>query len=221
MNLVPPADAAPASRPLNVSAVEPATSTRDLPIIGKRRSLLINPGFQVQAMLLPTLISVATVTGLVISLFLVMQSANAELPAEFGVLQGIWDAAEARWLWSSIAGALTFAALMITIGLVETHRAAGAVFKMQRHIHRVTAGDLDARVYLRKGDHFQDVAEDFNRMIDSLRDDVRHDLEQIHRALDVLGQVRPMGRDDASVRLAAAWDSLVELKRRKERTAAR
>ena len=217
MNLVPPADAPPAARPLNVSAVQPQESVRDLPIIGMRRSLLINPGFQIQAMLLPTLISVATVTGLVISLFLVMQSADAELPADLGALQGLWDAALARWLWSSIAGAIVFAALMVTIGLVETHRAAGAVFKMQRHIHRVAAGDLDARVYLRKGDHFQDVAEDFNKMVDALRDEVRTDLEQIHRALDVLGQVRPMGKDDASVRLAAAWDSLVALQRRKER----
>jgi methyl-accepting chemotaxis protein len=217
MNLVPPADVTPASRPLNVTAVEPKASARDLPIIGKRRSLVINPRFQLQAMLLPTLISVATVTGLVISLFLVMQAADAELPAELGPLQGLWDAAEARWLWSSIAGAMVFAALMVTIGLVETHRAAGAVFKMQRNIHRVTAGDLDARVYLRKDDHFQDVAEDFNKMIESLREDVRRDLEQIHRALDVLGQVRPMGKDEASLRLAAAWDSLVALQRRKER----
>jgi methyl-accepting chemotaxis protein len=218
MNLVPPADAPPASSSLNVSAAATRTEARDLPLIGKRRSLIINPGFQVQAMLLPTLISVATVTGLVISLFLVMQSADAELPAEYGMLKGLWDAAEARWLVSSICGALVFAALMITIGLVETHRAAGAVFKMQRHIHRVAAGDLDARVYLRKGDHFQDVAEDFNRMVDALKDDVRHDLEQIHRALDVLGQVRPAGRDEASLRLAAAWDTLVALQHRKERT---
>lgn len=217
MNLVPPADATTGSTPLRVTPAETQAGALDLPIIGKRRSLLINPGFQVQAMLLPTLIAVATVTGLVISLFLVMQSADAELSADFGVLQGLWDAAEARWLWSSLVGAATFAALMITIGLVETHRAAGAVFKIQRHIHRVTAGDLDARVYLRKGDHFQDVAEDFNRMIESLHEDVRHDLDQIHRALDVLGQVRPMGNDEASLRLAAAWDSLVALQHRKER----
>jgi len=217
MNLVPPADASPASSSVRLSTADPEVEVRDLPIIGKRRSLLINPGFQVQAMLLPTLISVATVTGLIISLFLVMQSADAELPAEFGMLKGLWDAAEARWLWSSVCGAATFAALMITIGLVETHRAAGAVFKIQRHIHRVSAGDLDARVYLRRGDHFQDVAEDFNQMVETLREDVRHDLEQIHRALDVLGQVRPMGNDDASRRVAAAWDSLVALKHRKER----
>lgn len=220
MSSLPPVDAPPAPRPLRVAA--PAAEEygpRSLPLVGKRRSLLINPGFQVQAMLLPTLISVAAVTGLILALSLVMQASDAELPSDLGPLRGIWEAAGARWLWSGLLAAFAFGALLVTIGLVETHRAAGAVFKVQRHIRRVAAGDLDAQLRLRRSDHFQDVAEDFNHMVERLRDETRRDVEQINRALESLGQVRPSGRDEASARLAAAWDTLVTMKHRKERTA--
>lgn len=187
-----------------------------LPLIGQRRTLLIDPRYQLRAMALPTLISVGTVTALIFTLFRVLMSASLE-PA--GTAQSVWQTREAYWLLNSLACALAFAALLVLVGLVETHRAAGAIFKMQRHVARVAGGDLKAKVMLRKSDHFQDFAVDFNHMLENLREEARIDLHEVNQAIEALGQVRPVERDEASTRLARAWDSLVELKHRKERSA--
>ncbi len=120
------------------------------------------------------------------------------------------------WLFTSIVFSLIYASLFIFLSVIETHKAAGAVFKIKHHLHRVAKGDLRSRVSLRRKDHFQDVAKEFNGMADALLDEARKDLELVHLALDGIGHVRPRGDDETSERLGKAWDQLVELKHRKQ-----
>ncbi|MGD8377919.1 MAG: hypothetical protein PVF68_17455 [Acidobacteriota bacterium] len=194
-----------------------ADGRRALPLIGVRRTLLIKPEFQLRAMALPTIVSVATVTALIFTVYRLMMAASYQ--PSTGPITSLWGTPEARWLLNSVAGALAFAAILVLIGLVETHRAAGAIYKIQRHLNRISEGHFDTRVYLRKRDHFQDFAEDFNRMVEDLREDARMDLHEVNQAIAALGQVRPEETDESSARLARAWDHLVELKHRKEKLA--
>ena len=180
----------------------------ELPIIGRRRTLLINPTFQLRALFLPTVISVGTVTALLLTLYRVL---NADAEVMGG--QTPWVS---RWLWHSLSLSIIYAALLFFIGLMETHRAAGAIFKLHRFIIRVAAGDRKSRVYLRRRDHFHDMADDFNRMMNSLEREVHEDLEAVNRALQAIGQIRPSGADPSSQRLAEGWDELVAIKQRKE-----
>lgn len=52
--------------------------------------------------------------------------------------------------------------------LFATHRAAGSVYRVQKVIEDIKAGDLNARVHLRGKDEFQDLARAFNEMMDRL-----------------------------------------------------
>lgn len=70
----------------------------------------------------------------------------------------------------SLAVATLLANLAIAIwGLFATHRAAGAVYHLQRVIGEIRHGDLNARVHLRRTDDFQDLANSFNEMMDQLQ----------------------------------------------------
>ena len=187
---------------------------RTLPLLGRRRTLLINPEFQLRALALPTLISVGTVTALIFTLFRVLVTSSFPAPQR---INSLWETQEVRWLLMSFAAAAGFTALMLIVGLVETHRAAGAIFKVKRHLVRIGRGDLTTRVHLRRQDHFQDVAEEFNLMAETLQEESRDELHLIQDGLEAVGQVRPAGDDETSRRLAAAWDALVELKHRREK----
>jgi methyl-accepting chemotaxis protein len=214
MDMTTPTHAHAAAVEVGAAAEESrAGGRRRLPILGFRRTLLVNPQFQLRAMALPTILSVATVTALIFALFRVLLASRFDA----GDAGSVLETEEARWLLNSLAGSLGFAALMVIIGLLETHRAAGAIFKMQRHIRRVAEGSLGARLHLRRRDHFQDVADDFNRMVENLREEARIEVQHLDQAIDALGQVRPAERDAASARLARAWDALVDIKHRKER----
>lgn len=53
--------------------------------------------------------------------------------------------------------------------VLATHRAAGSIFHIKRVIDEIRAGNLAARVRLRQKDEFQDLARDFNAMMDELQ----------------------------------------------------
>jgi len=193
-----------------------AGSPTRLPLVGRRRNLLINPAFQLRAMLVPSLVAIASVSFMVFLHFLLMQPAPETHPANEAITQR--TLMNLGWLLTSIGFSLVYAALFVFLSVLETHKAAGAVFKIKTYLTRVACGDLRSRVTLRRKDHFQDVADEFNVMSDALLEEARKDLEIIHRALDGLGHVRPHGDDDTSLRMAAVWDQLVELKHRKQQS---
>ena len=197
-----------------VGHVVSAGSPTRIPVMGRRRTYLINPAFQLRAMLLPCIVAVGTVSFLVfLHFFMLLPGPDGAAANETITLGSLMTSG---WLFSSITVSLIFASLFIFLSILETHKAAGAVFKIKHHLHRVTMGDLRSRVSLRRRDHFRDVAEEFNTMADALLDDVRKDLEIVHLALDGIGHVRPRGDDETSERLGKTWDQLVELKHRKQ-----
>ncbi len=192
-----------------------AGSPTRIPVVGRRRSYFINPSYQLRAMFVPTVVAVSSVTVLVFVHFLLLQPGPERSALTDGTIT-VSSLFNSGWLMTSIGFSLLYAALFIFLGVVETHKAAGAIFKIKHYLHRVSMGDLRSRVTLRRKDHFQDVADEFNSMSDSLLDEARQDLELVHMALDGIGHVRPSGDDDTSKRLGEAWDHLVSLKHRKQ-----
>ncbi len=192
-----------------------AGSPTRIPILGRRRTYLINPAFQLRAMLIPSIVAIASVSSLVFLHFLMFQQGPEPATLSDGTisLRGLMNSG---WLVTSLGFSMLYAALFVFLSIIETHKAAGAVFKIKHYMHRVSMGDLRSRITLRRKDHFQDVADEFNIMTDALISDARKDLEIIHLALDGIGHVRPKGKDETSQALGKTWDNLVELKHRKQ-----
>ena len=202
-----------ASSPPRGRVVSAGSPTR-VPVMGRRRTYLINPAFQLRAMLVPAIVAIGTVSFLVFLHFLMLQPGPDRAVANDNIT--LRTLMTSDWLFTSITFSLIYASLFVFLSVIETHKAAGAVFKIKHYLHRVAKGDLRSRITLRRKDHFQDVADEFNIMTDALLDDARKDLEIVHLALDGIGHVRPEGDDETSERLGQAWDQLVELKHRKQ-----
>lgn len=71
--------------------------------------------------------------------------------------------------------ALGLATLLIVLAIViwalfMTHRAAGAIYHVQRVIGEIRSGDTKARIHLRARDEFQQLAQAFNQMMDELQE---------------------------------------------------
>ncbi len=66
------------------------------------------------------------------------------------------------------AGSLVFLFLVVVFGVILSHRTAGPMFHFKRIFASIEQGDLNARVRLRPKDDFQDVAQKFNAMMDSI-----------------------------------------------------
>jgi sensor histidine kinase YesM len=50
-----------------------------------------------------------------------------------------------------------------------SNRFAGPVYRLHREIKRIADGQEAAPIQLRKGDHWQEIADDFNRMLERIK----------------------------------------------------
>lgn len=111
-----------------------------------------------------------------------LQEQRARLVADAANLRSF----HMKLLWS-LVGLLS--ALVVGIGvagIVVTHKVAGPIFKMKRHLRDVAAGKLDVPWGLRKGDELVEFFEVLREMIQSLRQKRTDQLTQLDVALEQL-----------------------------------
>ncbi|HVO37584.1 MAG TPA: hypothetical protein VMV03_01020 [Spirochaetia bacterium] len=65
---------------------------------------------------------------------------------------------------------LVIMALLTILGIFMTNRIAGPVYRVQKDIERVLAGEKGVRVRFRKGDSFPELAEKVNSLIEWIDD---------------------------------------------------
>jgi hypothetical protein len=65
-------------------------------------------------------------------------------------------------------GSAVFLAGVILIGVLESHRTAGAAYAIRRAVDAIRDGRPDIRVRLRKGDHLQDLAASVNQLAETI-----------------------------------------------------
>jgi methyl-accepting chemotaxis protein len=136
-------------------------------------NLLINPRYQLRYVLWLTLqgiLLVALYSALVYSYVRENYSILVELSPISDEARGLLY----RELTEIIVrlGLLSalFAVMVSFLGVFFSHRTAGPLYHFKRIFADVRKGDLEARVRLRPGDDFRDVAQEFNAMMDSLQE---------------------------------------------------
>ena len=134
-----------------------------------RRRYLIDPRRQLRTAVMTT--SLVAVLVLLVNLgFAVLRSSQtsflaAAAPQLTPVIERQDDISRLIMIVMSVL--LVVAVSLKTI--VETHHTAGAVFAVRQRLERVTQGDLQVVLKLRKGDNLQNLEKPFNDMVTALR----------------------------------------------------
>jgi len=66
------------------------------------------------------------------------------------------------------SSSLLFLILISVLGIFLSHKTAGPLYAFKRIFEEISQGETRKRLRLRPGDEFQDVAESFNKMMDSI-----------------------------------------------------
>ena len=85
-----------------------------------------------------------------------------------------------RRLWVLCGFALLLAILVVAYGIVMTHKIAGPLFKIKRHMNDIEAGRFYKLWGLRRGDQLQDFFAAFESMHGALRSRVEGDIELLN-----------------------------------------
>lgn len=75
------------------------------------------------------------------------------------------------WRGTQIWIYLTFLVYLgstVAISVLYTHRLVGPTIAFRRHLQDLTAGQYGARTFLRRGDAFKEVADELNRLSETL-----------------------------------------------------
>jgi HAMP domain-containing protein len=67
-----------------------------------------------------------------------------------------------------LAGSAIFLGGVVLVGLLESHRTAGAAFAIRRAVDAIREGTPDVRIRLRRSDHLQELAASINKLAESI-----------------------------------------------------
>lgn len=111
---------------------------------------------------------------------------NVELLRRQKALKEQAEALEAQQTLLVTSLGIGLAVLVLAIaaaGIFVTHKIAGPVYKMKRHLREVGEGSLQIPPPLRKGDELVDFFETFATMVRSLRDRQEKEIAQLDAAI--------------------------------------
>ncbi len=149
----------------------------------KKKSLLINPAFQM------TIIGYASAVSAIILFAMYHLNAFAfKHFNEIGELAGLpkdhvyfefIHMQEATVFRTFVLISLMVAVVLGVGGLFISHRIAGPIYRMRKDLEKMTAlNDNELRtIHFRKGDYFPELAETFNRLVESRRKNAKPDAE--------------------------------------------
>ena len=104
-----------------------------------------------------------------------------------GVPDGLRDTLEAGLkdsaVWLALLG-LIFVVACAMVTIILTHRLVGPAYAFRRQINELASGRYDARIRLRENDAFTEVADDLNRLAETL--------QREHGGLSAAGSLRSM-----------------------------
>jgi signal transduction histidine kinase len=109
---------------------------------------------------------------------------------------------------------LGFTALIFVICIFFSHKVAGPLYKLKKFLIQVKEGQNISRLSFRKGDYFQDIADEFNSAIEKLQNEHKNDfvyLSEVNTYLNNLSLVVP---EDKKVVLREIRKKLDEIQER-------
>ena len=146
----------------------------------KRKQIYIKKDFQTRFIIRFLLI---LLLGGAISIGLIMFNTQGTLTSAFVnsklVIQSTALAILPSVIFTTIITTLVLGIIVVLVTLVVSHKIAGPMYRFEKDIDRVAAGDLKHRIHIRQGDQFQEMVTALNTMITELNrnlSDIREDV---------------------------------------------
>jgi nitrogen fixation/metabolism regulation signal transduction histidine kinase len=183
-------------------------------MMGKRRTFVVHRGFQVRMALFNVL-----TTGVVITLLVLLnltfaansREATDSLVAKMPQLGSSLHQMDRRTTFLMVLISVLVTACVFVLGILRSHRIAGAAFSLHRSLDSVAGGRYATQVNLRRRDDLQELGDAFNRMSGALTRATRGEIETLETLLSRLRS------DDSQACRAAIEAELIDMIRRKER----
>lgn len=179
-----------------------------------RKIYLINPGFQIKFSLF---ISILLFVISIIYPFTIYELMNSIVNHLHSIMPNIaqdYDGKKKQIIFYLIMLQLSFTGLTFFICIFFSHRIAGPLYKLQKYLREYRDGLPRIPLTFRKGDYFQEVAEDVNLTLDQIEEDHKKDLVYISEVTTYINNLSLVVPEDKRVVLNEIIVKLNEIQNR-------
>ena len=131
----------------------------------RRRQFVVDARYQLRAGVLVG--GVALLLLILLNASLILQD-RAGAAAAASAVRPLLAGQDRASLALLLLGSAVFLGGVILVGVLESHRTAGAAYAIRRAVDAIRDGRQDIRVRLRRGDHLQDLATSINRLAETI-----------------------------------------------------
>jgi len=131
----------------------------------RRRQFVVDARYQLRAGVLVG--TVAVVLLVLLDASLILQDRATAAAAATAVRPLLAGQDRASWALL-LLGSAVFLGGVTLVGVLESHRTAGAAYAIRRAVDAIRDGQSEIRVRLRRGDHLKDLAKSINQLAETI-----------------------------------------------------
>lgn len=131
----------------------------------KRKTYLINKSFQLKFSSFLAIIVILSTIVYPMTIYELYGSVALSLSSQFPHASQDFLIKRASILQMLIIWQVTFTVLIFIIGIFLSHKIAGPIYKLQQFIRSIKSTNKHDKLVLRNGDHFTEVAKEYNKTI--------------------------------------------------------
>ena len=152
---------------------------RDFDQIFRRRRYLVDPRYQMRSGLLVGTVAFTLLVLLNFSLYLATRAPASVLATLGPSAGGVLPAQDRAQVLLAVFGSVVFLVGVVLVGVLESHRTAGAAYRIGRGLERLRRGESSVEVRLRRDDHLQELAQAVNGLAATMREREIREIERL------------------------------------------
>ena len=162
----------------------------------KRRTYLINHKFQLKFSFYLAIIILVSSAIYPLMIYELYSDVSTSLSHQFPHAANDFDNKKVTLFYVLIGGQITYAALIFIVGIFFSHKIAGPLYKLQIFLKDIREGKSRGKLMFRDGDHFPEVADDFNKTMDVINNRSQKTREELEKLKDQLMKLNVDPKDE-------------------------
>lgn len=179
-----------------------------------RKIYLINPKFQIRFSLYVCLMVFLTSIIYPFSIYELMNTIISHFSLKNPEIATHYSSKRDALILFLILLHLGFTCLTFFICVFFSHKIAGPLYKLQKHLKLIRDDSNPEKLFFRKGDYFQELADDVNATFDHLEDSYKNDLVYLSEVTSYINNLSLVVPDDKRVVLNEISSRLSKMQER-------
>ncbi len=180
----------------------------------QRRILLIDPKFQLKFCLFVTLAMMVTILPYPWILYDIFEHVTKIVAPYSNEKAETFRDMQTQMLFVIFSIHLMILSLFVCFSVFVSHKIAGPIYKIRKHLKDIKDKRVFKELNLRRGDYFQDLAEQCNKTFKSLEENYQNDLLYLNEVTTYIENLADSVPEDKKLVLGEINKKLAEIQNR-------